>query len=84
VEAIQSLCSRNGAIPDVYTMPFNSLNFTFSKALGEKQQSSIGFKAENILNNEVESHYQSFKANDQIFSKKHTGTAFSLSYAYKF
>ncbi len=73
-----------GAIPDVYTMPFNSLNFTFSKAFGEKQQSSIGFKAENILNNEVESHYQSFKANDQIFSKKHTGTAFSLSYAYKF
>ena len=73
-----------GAIPDVYTMPFNSLNFTFSKAFGEKQQSSIGFKAENLLNNEVESHYQSYHANDQIFSKKHTGTAFSLSYAYKF
>lgn len=73
-----------GAIPDVYTMPFNSLNFTFSKAFGEKQQSSIGIKAENLLNYDVESNYQSFNANDQIFSKKHTGTAFSLSYNYKF
>jgi len=73
-----------GAIPDVYTMPFNSLNFTFSKAFGEDQKSSISIKFDNILNNERESHYQSYKAQDQIFSKRHIGQAFSVGYSVKF
>ena len=73
-----------GAIPDVYTMPFNSLNFTFSKAFGEDKNSIISVKLDNILNNERESHYQSYKAQDQIFSKRHIGQAFSVGYSVKF
>ena len=73
-----------GAIPDVYTMPFNSLNFTFSKTFGEDQKSSINIKIDNILNNDRESHYQSYKAHDQIFSKIHIGQAFSVGYSVKF
>lgn len=73
-----------GAIPDVYTMPFNSLNFTLSKAFGKDQNSNISFKINNILNNEVESHYRSYKANDQIFSKRHVGQSFSVGYSIKF
>lgn len=73
-----------GAIPDVYTMPFNSLNFTFSKSFGKDQSSGISAKIENLLNNEAESHFQSFNANDEIFSKKHIGSSFSIGYSYKF
>ncbi len=73
-----------GAIPDVYTMPFNSLNFTFSKAFGEDQKSSINIKIDNILNNDRESHYQSYRASDKIFSKMHIGQAFSVGYSVKF
>jgi len=73
-----------GAIPDVYTIPFNSLNFTLSKAFGEDQKSSISIKFDNILNNDRESHFQSYKAKDQIFSKKHIGQAFSIGYSVKF
>jgi len=73
-----------GAIPDVFTMPFNSLNFTFSKALDLEQKSNLTFKIENLLNNDIESHYQSYKAADQVFSKKHLGMTFSFGYSIKF
>jgi outer membrane receptor protein involved in Fe transport len=73
-----------GAIPDVYTMPFNSLNFTMSKTFGEDQNSSINIKLGNILNEDRESHYQSYKASDKIFSKMHIGQTFSIGYSYKF
>ncbi len=73
-----------GAIPDVYSMPFNSLNMTFSKSFGKDQNSSISFKVDNILNNDRESHYQSYKASDKIFSKMHLGQAFSVGYSVKF
>ena len=73
-----------GAIPDVYTMPFNSLNFTLSKSMGKEKKSNISIKLENILNENVESHYQSYKAVDQVFLKKHIGTSISVGYSYKF
>ncbi len=73
-----------GAIPDVYTMPFNSLNFTFSKSFGENKKSSISVKFDNILNSDKESHFQSFNAQDRIFSKRHIGQALSIGYGFKF
>ncbi|MCF6212625.1 MAG: TonB-dependent receptor [Flavobacteriaceae bacterium] len=73
-----------GAIPDVYTMPFNSLNFTFSRALDIEHNTNFNFKIENLLNNDVESHYQSYKATDKIFSKRHYGLTFSFGYSIKF
>jgi len=73
-----------GAIPDVYTMPFNSLNFTFSKILDVAQKSRFSFKIENLLNDKIESHYQSFKAADKIFLKKRVGITFSFGYSYTF
>jgi len=73
-----------GAIPDVYTMPFNSLNFTLSKSMGKEKKSNISIKLENLLNENVESHYQSYKAVDQVFLKKHIGTSISVGYSFKF
>jgi outer membrane receptor for ferrienterochelin and colicin len=73
-----------GGVPDVYTKPFESLNFTFNKAFGENKKSSIDIKISNILGSDRESVYQSFKAEDQIFSLREPGTEFSIGYTYKF
>ncbi|MFV9551610.1 TonB-dependent receptor domain-containing protein [Algibacter sp. PT7-4] len=73
-----------GGVPDVFTKPFESLNFTLNKAFGENKKSSIDIKVTNILGAERESVYQSYKAKDQIFSLREPGTEFSIGYSYKF
>lgn len=73
-----------GLVPDVYTTPFESLNFTLNKSFGEKRSSNIDIKVSNILGSDRESVYKSFKAQDQIFSLRTPGTEFSLGYTYKF
>lgn len=73
-----------GTAPDVYSMPFHSLNFNFSRTFGEAMNSTISLKVSNILNDDIESRFQSFNAQDQIFSIRNPGTPVSLSYSYKF
>ncbi len=73
-----------GAISDVYTMPFNSLNFTLSKDFGLEKKSNVSFKIENLLNSDIESHYQSYGSTDKIFLKKHIGMSIALGYSIKF
>lgn len=73
-----------GTVPDVYTMPFNSLNVNLSKSFGEDKNSTLSFKVTNLLNDKIESNFQSFRAEDQIFSRRSPGSAFSLGYSYKF
>lgn len=73
-----------GLVPDVYTKPFESLNFTLNKSFGENKRSSIDLKVSNILGSERESAYQSYKTQDQIFSLRSPGTEFSLGYTFKF
>ncbi|WP_298901480.1 TonB-dependent receptor [uncultured Psychroserpens sp.] len=73
-----------GLVPDVYTKPFNSLNFTLNKAFGEDKRSSIDFKVSNILNSKRQSDYVSFGTRDQLFSVREPGTEIALGYSYKF
>lgn len=73
-----------GITPDVYSVPFESLNFTFNKAFGKNKKSSIDLKVTNILGAERESVFRSFGAIDQIFSLRRPGTEFSVGYSYKF
>ncbi|WP_204344787.1 TonB-dependent receptor [Psychroserpens algicola] len=73
-----------GLVPDVYTQPFNSLNFTLNKAFGEDKKSAIDFKITNILNSKRESDFESFGAQNQIYSLREPGTEISLGYSYKF
>ncbi|WP_081210577.1 TonB-dependent receptor [Salegentibacter sediminis] len=73
-----------GTVPDVYTMPFHSLNFNLNKSFGEEKNSTISLKISNILGDDIESKFQSFGAEDQIFSLRTPGTPISLSYSYKF
>ena len=73
-----------GIVPDVYTQPFNSLNFTLNKTFGSDGRSAIDLKVSNVFGDERESVYQSFRAKDQIFSLREPGTNFSIGYSYSF
>jgi TonB-dependent receptor len=73
-----------GIVPDVFTKPFYSLNLTLNKSFGEDKKSAIDFKITNILDSQRESVYQSFKAQDQIYSLRSPGTEISIGYSYKF
>lgn len=73
-----------GVIPDVYTLPHNSLNFNLSKSFGNDAKSAIKLQFNNILNEEKTSVFQSYEAKDQIFSRRKDGISFGLTYSYKF
>jgi len=72
------------AIPDVYTLPFNSLGINVNKTLGKTKNSSIRLGASNLLNESKVSYYKSYNSRKEIFSKKTPYQAYSLSYTYKF
>ncbi len=73
-----------GDVPDVYTMPFNRLDFIVNKSFGKDFSSTISFSVKNILNDDMDSFYQSYKAQDKVFSHFSTGRGFSMGYTYKF
>ncbi len=74
----------SGDIPDVYTLPFNNLLFNASKTFGKNNNSKVTLKFENILNDDVESVYESYGTNDEIYSKWSPGQKISLSYSINF
>lgn len=69
--------------PDIYTVPFHSLNLNMTKTFGEDDRQKIGFKVDNILNDDRQSVFRSFNAQDQFFTSLAPGIQFSVSYSYK-
>lgn len=69
--------------PSIYTKPFHSLNINMMKTLGKNQKTQIGFRVDNILNDNRESVFQSYQARDQIFSNLNPGVEFQLKLSYK-
>lgn len=70
--------------PDIYSIPFHSLNFNMNKKFGKEEQYAIGFKVKNLLNDKKEAVYKSFKAEDQYFSRLSPGTTFSAKFTMNF
>ena len=73
-----------GFAPDVYTQPFESLNFNLSKKIGENKNKTFTVKIENLLYSKKESYYESFKAVNRIFSFRDLGRTFSIGYNVNF
>lgn len=73
-----------GLFPDIHIQPFNSLNFSILKKLGKDKNTTIDFKVSNILNDKVESFYQSFEADSQIFNSINPGRSFGLGLSHNF
>ena len=70
--------------PDIYTEPFQSLNFNASIKLGERQKAVLGIKVENILNEDIELVYKSYNATDQYFERRSPGILTKLKLSYSF
>jgi len=73
-----------GLSPDVYTEPFHSLNLSLNKKLGKEQRTVIDLKAANILNDRIESFYQSFRADQQVFSSFNPGLSLGVGVSHRF
>ena len=72
-----------GLFPDVYREPFHSLTLGVNKALGEEGNTTIDLKISNILDDKVESFFQLFQAEDQIFTRLNPGRTF-IGISHKF
>ncbi len=70
--------------PDVYSIPFHSLNLTASKNFGKENRMKLGVKISNILDDNREEVFSSFGAADQYFTRFDPGRTFGVSYGYRF
>lgn len=70
--------------PDIYSLPFHSLNFNSNMAFGINNQIKVGIKVANILGEKSEMVFKSFEATDQYFEFRNPGTSFSVSLGYSF
>lgn len=73
-----------GIYPDVYTVPFHSLNVSFNKKFGEENRISVGIKVSNILDDKKEEIFNSYNSSDTYYSQKSEGRTFSLGFSYRF
>lgn len=70
--------------PDIYTVPFHSLNLNANKSFGPDNRMKIGFKIDNLLGDDREKMFQSFNTADQLFTRLSPGTSVSVRFGYKF
>ncbi len=71
-----------GALPDVYTNPFHSLNFKASKTFGKEGKWKASFTARNLLNSKIIRYYESYKSKKQIYDIYQRGRTFSVTIGY--
>lgn len=73
-----------GLFPDVYNMPFHSLNFSMNKKIGKNGNTAIEFKVSNILDSKLTSSYQSYEAENKTYSNMSPGRSFGMGISYNF
>lgn len=73
-----------GFVPDIYQVPFHSLNWGITKQIGEEGNTSIDLKVDNILADKREEIFESYQAEDQFFTSFNPGTSVSIGISHKF
>ena len=73
-----------GAVPDIYTQPFNSLNFNVYRNFGEEKNHRITLGVNNILKAERKDLYRGYGDAEAIYSIFKPGRTFSLTYGLSF
>lgn len=73
-----------GIFPDVYSEPFHSLNFNLNKSFGVNDRYSMSLNISNILSDTRREYYQSYKAEDQPYSRfdPHLSVSIGLTYSF--
>lgn len=70
--------------PDVFSVPFHSLNFNATQHLGKDERLQVAINITNVLGAEREYVFRSFQATDRLFSRINPGTSFSVKVGYSF
>jgi hypothetical protein len=73
----------SGLFPDVYSVPYDNLSFSYNKGFGKDKKLNMNLRADNILNDKLEFVYRSYNAKDQVFSKMLPMRSFSIGFSYK-
>ena len=68
--------------PDVFEVPFHSLNFNLMKNFGEDQRYQIGFSVNNIMDDTRDRIFRSYNSAEPMFSTWAPGRTFKLSFRY--
>lgn len=71
-------------VPDVYSVPFNSLNFSAIKNFGPDQKMRLTVRVNNILNDRREWEFESFGVPNETFEARSPYTRFSVGFRYAF
>jgi len=74
----------SGRVPDIYTIPFHSLNFNAYVNLGAKRSSRVTLSLQNLLDDDRTLVYRSFNAEDKFFTSYKPGVSIRLGYRYSF
>lgn len=69
--------------PDIYTRPFHSLNLTASYGFGDDSRYKLGMKVDNLLMSKRESVFESFGAEDQLFTSLAPQLSLGVSLSYR-
>lgn len=84
VQGEQLTIIASGRVPDIYTVPFHSLNFNAYRSFGKEQRSRVTLGVSNILDEDKTLVYRAFNAPDEIYTTYKPGVGVSLKYAYTF
>ena len=68
--------------PDVYEVPFHSLNFNVLKSFGDDRQYQVGFGVNNILDDTRDRLFRSYQSSSPYFSTWAPGRTFKVSFRY--
>jgi len=84
VQGEQLTIIGSGRVPDVYAVPFHSLNFNMFHDFGKEKHSRLNVGVSNIANQKRTLAYQSYSADDEIYTSYAPGVGVSLKYRYTF
>ena len=73
-----------GAVPDVYTQPFQSLNFNLYRDFGSHKSHRLTVGVNNILEAERKDLFKGYGGAEAIYSIFRPGRTFSLTYGFNF
>lgn len=73
-----------GAVPDIYTQPFNSLNLNIYRDFGVEKKHRLTVGVNNLLKAERADRYKGYGGADAVYSIFRPGRTFAVTYGYSF
>lgn len=73
-----------GAVPDIYTQPFHSLNLNVYRNFGLEKKHRITLGVNNLLNAERKDMYKGFGDAEAVYSVFQPGRTYAITYGFNF